>query len=100
MAVSRSVVFNLNIIWKTYTFTLFIFTWILPLSISAPSVSTPFAGLGFDIGLSVVEVGETWEGAARIEFVADIVLAGGIPDYTIVANYLLQISSNNECDVL
>ena len=70
------------------------------LSISAPSVSTPFAGPGFDIGLSGVEVGKTWEGAARIEFVADIVLARSIPDNTIVANNLLQISSNNECDVL
>jgi hypothetical protein len=70
------------------------------LSISAPSVSTLFAGPGFDIGLSGVEVVETWEGAARIEFVAEIVLARSIPDNTIVANNLLQISSNNECDVL
>jgi hypothetical protein len=38
-------------------------------------VSTPFAGPGFDIGLSGVEVGETWEGAASIEFAPDILLA-------------------------
>ena len=38
-------------------------------------VSTPFAGPGFDIGLSGVEVGETWEGAASIEFAPDIVLS-------------------------
>ena len=63
-------------------------------------VSTPFAGPGFDIGLSGVKEGETWEGAARIEFAPDIVLARSIPDNTIAANNLLQISSNNECDVL
>jgi len=55
-------------------------------------ISTPFAGPGFDIGLSGVEVGETWEGAASVEFAADIVLARSIPDNTIVANNLLLTS--------
>lgn len=63
-------------------------------------VSTHFDVPSFDIGLSGVEVGETWEGAASIEFAPDIVLARSIPDNIIVANNLLQISSNNECDVL
>ena len=36
-------------------------------------LSTPFDVPSFDIGLSGVEVGETWEGAASTEFAADIV---------------------------
>lgn len=47
-----------------------------------------YAGPLFDNALSGVEAGEPGEGAAGIEFTADIVLARSIPDNTIVTNNL------------